>query len=424
MRFALPSMFSQQASPIVADFGSSSVKLLQVSSGEKPTVTALAEIVVPDELRGGALDRRFEHFATEFPKVFSEAGFRGRRIVLSPSGGQMLIQHMQVTGTDPYTVNEQIKSQLQNQLGVAPGNVVIRSVAVGEFMREGTAKSEHIVFAIARDDVMRYVELFKRLRIQVVGVHDEIQAMLHAFDHLHRRGDDAKVNTLYVDLGWGSTKVAIAHGSNLAFAKRVAIGGRHFDQVVAQALKCDLTAARARRMSEDLMPLRQAPATTQQAAKEGEGGLAMLRAGMAQATTDARLEEVRSPSAAATDERRSGGTGKALGNAIPNGHGPLRSQINFTDQVEGLSDELSMCVRYHQATFPDRHIDRLVFLGGEARQIGLCQFLAESLRLPARAGDPLARLVGERKPAGLPDPEQAHPAWAVACGLAASPTDL
>ena len=41
-------MFSAQASPIAVDFGSSSIKLLQIASPEKPTLVAAAELPVPE----------------------------------------------------------------------------------------------------------------------------------------------------------------------------------------------------------------------------------------------------------------------------------------------------------------------------------------------------------------------------------------
>jgi Tfp pilus assembly PilM family ATPase len=419
------SMFSSlsTSTPIVADFGSSSLKLLQTSPGDKPTVIAAAEIPVPDELRGQTLDRRFEHFAQQLPKVLKDNGFKGRRVVCSPSSGQMLVQHMQVPAQDDPI--DLIKAQLQQQLNIDTSGVVVRSVRVSD-QPNSQGKVEHIAFAIARDDVMRYVELFKKLKIQVAAVHNEVQALLHAFDHINRRDSDVDVSTLYIDLGWGSTKVAIGHGARLVFAKCIALGGRHFDSVVAQAFKCDLASARARRMSEDFLPLRQAPAPVagQKPASGDEGGLAMLRAGMAQADTDARLESIQQPAAQATEDRRGLGAPKALGSDVPEGSGPIRMGVDFTEQLESLADELSMCTRYHAACFPGRAIDRVVFLGGEARQIGLCQYLAEALGLPAKSGDPLARLLGTTPPPGLPDPGQPHPAWAVACGLCVAPVDL
>ena len=40
-------MFSGQCSPIAIDFGSASVKLLQIGAGETPALVAAAELAVP-----------------------------------------------------------------------------------------------------------------------------------------------------------------------------------------------------------------------------------------------------------------------------------------------------------------------------------------------------------------------------------------
>lgn len=431
-------MFSSHTGPIVADFGSSSVKLLQLSGGEKPTVIAAAELVIPDDLRSGSIDRRFEYFASELPKLLDSAGFKGKRIVCCPASAQMLVQHMQVNGVDPYAVKEQINTNLEQQLGVPMRGLIVRSIPVGDASREGQGKSEHIVFATARDDVMRYVELFKRMKRQLVGVHNEVQSLIYAFEHINRRTEDADVATLYVDIGWGSTKVVIGHGTSIVFAKCIALGGKHFDNLVAQCLRCDIATARARRLTEDLLPLRQAPAPTQAKSRQDsldEGGLAMLRAGQAKADADDRvasrtapdsleqLDKLR-PAVGVEEDRRGGGSHPSLGPNVPIGDGPVRSPVDFRELLESLSDELSMCARYHAACFAGKPIQRVIFLGGEARQIGLCQYLAESLHLSAKVGDPLARLLGPTPPAGLPEPDQAHPSWAVACGLCTAPTDL
>ena len=84
-----------------------------------------------------------------------------------------------------------------------------------------------------------------------------------------------------------------------------------------------------------------------------------------------------------------------------------------------------MCVRYHHSLFPQQDIDRIIFLGGEARNITLCQHVARELHLPAQLGDPLTRLEHKRslRTPGL-TLGQPQPGWAVACGLCTSPTDL
>ncbi len=84
-----------------------------------------------------------------------------------------------------------------------------------------------------------------------------------------------------------------------------------------------------------------------------------------------------------------------------------------------------MCLRYHQSLFRDRKVERVIFTGGESRDIGLCQHVAKSLRLPAQLGDPLSLHQYKRslRTPGL-SLGQPQPGWAVACGLCTAPTDL
>jgi Tfp pilus assembly PilM family ATPase len=93
---------------------------------------------------------------------------------------------------------------------------------------------------------------------------------------------------------------------------------------------------------------------------------------------------------------------------------------------ETLVDELQLCLGYHGSVFADRPVEKIVFLGGESRQLSLCQKIAQALRLPAQLGDPLARLI---RPQGTPPPtgvdlRQSQPAWAVPMGLCLLPTNL
>ena len=68
MRFG---MFRSHYSPILADFGSSGVKLMQSTTGEFPTVAAAAFIPFSDDMRSRPVEERFELLAREMPELFS-----------------------------------------------------------------------------------------------------------------------------------------------------------------------------------------------------------------------------------------------------------------------------------------------------------------------------------------------------------------
>jgi Tfp pilus assembly PilM family ATPase len=106
----------------------------------------------------------------------------------------------------------------------------------------------------------------------------------------------------------------------------------------------------------------------------------------------------------------------------------LDSRAEAVDQacaplLAKLVDELQLCRRYYESTFPNKPVDRLVFVGGEARQRTLCQQIAQSMGLAAQVGDPLVRM-GRVSDIGIEsgiDRRQPQPGWAVAIGLSLGP---
>ena len=401
--------FTKAVTPIVADFGAGSVKLLQLSSGETPAIIAAHEIELPEDVRNN-VDRRFAFIADTLPDVLKQGGFKGRRIVCSPSSSHFTVQQVDTQIDGPISTSDQIRGEVANRLGCASASVVVRSFQMPS-TRSG--RSEHMCLAIARDDVMRHVDVFKRCRMDLVGVHSDHTAMMYGFEHLHRRTEDDSVVTMYVDAGWGAVKVAIGKGTDLVFARIVQVGGRHMDQVGAELWKIGAKDARQRRIEEEhAVEAKPAEVTVDETS-------AVLRAGIAKAhnaEASARQEE------AATGlmlDRRSKPT------ALPGGSvSPSKSTSGFHEVYDTIADELSLCVRYASAAVGSSTIHRLVFLGGESRSRMLSAHLARTIGVKACVGDPLQRyLAATPEGAGAIDPSCEHPEWAVACGLCAAPVE-
>jgi len=365
------SMFLPQTSPIAIDFGSSSVKLMQAAPGNPPTLLAAVGLRIPDELREDRI-LRIDYLEKQLPRMLRKGGFRGRRVICSIPSSDTLIQHMQITTAPGIKEEETVKMQLSGQRGMSGRGMVVRTYHVTEVHREGESLSEVICFAIGREAVMRYVQLLRKCKLETVGVHSEVIGMVRAFDHMQPTDSKGGVATLYVDVGCASTNVAITHDVQLVFARCIQIGGTQLDERLAKRLGCDIATARAQRISEQVL-------AGGQNAAQPSGGVATA------AAPDDALAEV----------------------------------------AGSIADELSMCVRYHQSLFRGQPINRIIFVGGEARNIPLCQHIARELQLPAQLGDPLARYEHKRS---LRTPGlalgQPQPGWAVVCGLGNAPTDL
>jgi hypothetical protein len=110
---------------------------------------------------------------------------------------------------------------------------------------------------------------------------------------------------------------------------------------------------------------------------------------------------------------------------------PVKSEQAFqveqacAEPLRKLIEELDLCRRYYESTFPSKPVDRLIFVGGEARHRPLCQQIARELGLAAQLGDPLVRMgrVSEVSIESGIDRRQPQPAWAVAIGLSMGPVN-
>ena len=419
MRF---SMLPSQLSPIGIDIGSSSVKALQVVGRDRPRLHAVAELEIPDTIRPD-LEKRYAFLEEEIPALLRAHDFRGRRIVCAPLASQVLVQPIQVErGANENESQSIAAAQLEAQIECVPGSLVVRALPIAQSSRDGRATTEMLCWAMAREDSMRYVDLFKTAKCKLVGLHSQVRALVSAFEHLNRRSSDSTVCTMYVDLGWGGMKIVVAHGTEMVFAKQVQIGGRQLDGLVAEGTGCDVFTARMRRIADGITEDERPLSAARDRAVAGDG-LAVLRAGLAQ---EGAQPAVDAAAVSTVEDRRNGMIPPELTSQVQPSSDPviMAGGVNCSEIIESMADELSMCARYHGSLFGGRKIDRVVFLGGEARSTALCRRLAQSLNVSAQLGDPLARFAEGPHDSRLPDPGHASPSWAVVCGLCTAPVDL
>lgn len=396
------SMFSSSVSPIAIDFGSAYVRMLQVSPGEKPAVVAVVELELPDSVRTDPA-KRTDYLGDELPRVFRKGRFKGKRVCFSIPSAQTFVTHLGVPAAGP-PADEYVAMHMHAQTNVPPANMVIRTVDVKDVHRNGVACKETICFAVPRDAVMRHIDLLKRCKMEVVGVHTEQHAVVWAFHHIHKRKGDDQITNMYVDLGWGGTKVGISHGRDLMFAKTIHIGGRLFDQHIADTLHCDLASARAHRIAC-------ATAIQRSAARQK----AAVGAGTGSALLDTALSQ-RGGTATGAD-RRTGALPASLHETGPTKESFAPEGVNLDELFTALLDELRMCARYHRSLFESRPIDRIIFVGGEAQNGELCRAIAADLNLPGVVGDPIARLKLDDETKSAFNGTHITPGWTVACGL-------
>jgi type IV pilus assembly protein PilM len=377
------SWFTPGANPIGVDFGSDGLRMAQVAvdNGE-PRLVAAARADVPPHVRNDPA-AKLNFFADAARELWAQGNFRGRRAVLSLPASVMTIQHLRLPKGDDETIKKSLPWECGGKLPYDPTHALLRHVSAGEVFADGEQKMEVIVMAAQREWVNQFLAAAAKARLDVVGMNVEPRTIVDCFGHIYRRKTDAESVTMYVDIGCGGTRATIARGQQVYFARTIALGGDALTRAVANDIKIGFDDAR------------------------------LLRVKHCHAQTAADVVR-------ASGERRQGLYGNDSASENPE---IARVEQACQETLDRLAQELSLCRRYHEATFPSLPVDRLVFVGGEARQRWVCVSIARALDLAAQVGDPMVRMARSTDvgPESGIDRRVPQPDWSVALGLSLGP---
>ena len=390
------------------DFGVSALKAIQIEPGHSPRLIAAAAIDTPYHLLHDD-EQRLTFQRSSLPKLIRGNAFVGRRAVCSVSSLRTLVQSVQVQRTQGVPITDLVNEQIKQITGRDPRSLIIRQCEVCEVNRAGQKRTEVICFAMPRDVVITHMKALRGARLDPVGIHCEHTASLRSFVALAGKKADNATLSLYLDLGYGSTNVIIARGDTPLHAKTVHIAGRGLDHELAQRWGCPIVEARQRRV--DLAGAGAEDSGAETESSEPAPARRSLAAGAPEPGADA-MPETSTISAPPAQEAGTAGAGAILEEAL-------------ASHLDSLTEEIRMCLRYFNALFPSEKIERIIFMGGEARSLRMCKVIARGLRLPAQIADPLTPLEKPKseKRSGV-DLSVPQPGWTVPLGLCAARTDL
>jgi type IV pilus assembly protein PilM len=430
-----------KCNPIGVDFGSDCLRMAQVQwTGSEYKLIAAASADVPSHLRIDP-NGRLNYFTETIRDLLAQGDFKGRSAVLGLPAAWMHIQHLRMPKLDEESLRKALPFEARGKLPIDPGAALLRHLIAGDVYQDQEPKTEVIVMAAKRDLVNQFLASAARSKLDVVGMNVEPKALLDCFNFVYRRKGDSEITQCFVDIGCGATRAMIARGGEILFARVIPIGGDHFNRAVSQALKitaddarllriklcCQQPALDEHREKQEIRPALpttaapEAPTTAPPAEDSIDNSFALLGAGMEQTRKQAMGMEqhpVAAPVATAVAEAPA---------PAPAGDAQQAQAVEqaCTEPLTKLVEELDLCRRYYEATFPSKPVERLVFVGGEARQRTLCQHIARGMGLAAQVGDPMVRMsrisdIGVES--GI-DRRQPQPTWAVAIGLSMGPAN-
>jgi type IV pilus assembly protein PilM len=394
---------------IGVDFGSDCLRLAQVQQVDGDfRLVAAASADVPPHVRRDP-QARLAFFTENIRELLTQAPFRGRQAILALPASVMHIQHLRVAKMDDEALKKAIPWEARGKMPIDPAHALLRHIVAGEIYHEQESKLEVICMAAAREWINQFLAAAAKAKLDVIGMNVEPIALVDCFSHVYRRKADHDMTQCFVDIGTCGTRAIIARSGKVLFARNIPIGGDHFTGIVSQALKINIEDARTLRVKLATVPAR---------VETGYAPGAALSPARPADPTELHVESV-------DDDEDSNRDDNELHNPSSTAErAQLAEQARRVETacqsvVDQLVGELDLCRRYYEATFANAPVERLIFIGGEARQRGLCQHIARELNLAAQVGDPMCRM-GKKSDIGLDgglDRRTPQPAWSVAIGL-------
>jgi type IV pilus assembly protein PilM len=440
--------FAPRANPIGVDFGSDCLRLAQVQfvNGE-PRLIAAASADVPTHVRSSQ-SARLAFFVETTRDLLAQGRFQSRQAVLALPAAAMHIQHLRMARLSDEETRKALAWEARGKLPIDPSQALLRHIIAGEVYHDQEPQNEVIVMAASRQFIEQFLASAAKARLDVIGMNVEPKALVDCFGHIYRRKTDAETVNCFLDIGLSSSRAVIARGQQIFFARTIPIGGEHFNRAVAMAMRISMEEAKLLRIKlchsqvpgtvgEDgrraisVADLPPGDATEQTPDASGGGqetdsALPLLDAGLQACSRHVR------ETAQLRAAIQAGGAAPARPlTAAEHAAAELAQQARQVEQacrepLKKLAAELDLCRRYYESTFPSAPVQRLIFVGGEARQRALCQHIAREMGLAAQVGDPLVRM-GRISDVGMEsgiDRRQPQPGWAVAIGLSLGPVHV
>ncbi len=208
-------------------------------------------------------------------------------------------------------------------------------------------KQELLCIGINGQVAQGYVEQLEAKGAQVLSVTVPLHASLRSFDKLYRRDGDEKITSMLIHLDEHSSIIMIAHGSHCAFARKLLLNP-----------------------TTNEVPWQAPSSENGQSTSEGEF------------------------------ERRNKNAPCGLHEMMPS-----------NTLIDGLLEqELRRCLQHHDALFPQRAVDRIIFSGSAASDTKKCAAIASNLGVAGYIADPSAWIEGAESCAS-------GPSWTTAAGM-------
>lgn len=359
--------FSSSQGLVGIDIGSRAIKLMQIREQQgQITVVGAAKEQCVDQDGEHVLD---ESLAQRLRMAISSNGFTGRRCVVSLPRTALHVQSLRLPQMPDNELHQAAVWEAADRFNLDREAMEIQTLRTGGVVQSGSSgesREEVLVIAASHELLNRYLQPVLDAGLRPVAVDTGFAAIARLLSRQLRREKDQSHIRAVLEVGAGGTTFMILRGDRIAFCKPLGIGGKRFNEAVADHLDMDPIAAaelRAARIA---------------AAREKRSDLSTPD----QSTDRAVFEAVR----------------------------PLMGE---------LAKEVTLCLRYFSVTFRGKPPEALILAGGDGLEPHMEEMIQQGCKVPVvfdDAGNTLA-MISEQLHQGEHRAKEPAACWAAAAGL-------
>ncbi|MBI1335683.1 MAG: hypothetical protein GC164_01825 [Phycisphaera sp.] len=367
----MPGWFGQSREPIGIDFGSHSIRMMQLrtAQGDGPFVaTAAARHELPADLPAAGEDRA-KAIGKIIAQMLSSGPFVGKRVVTSLPSSAIQYKNLRLPRMPADEIKSAVEWEASDRLNLGADKAAVQFFDAGEVRQGDDIRQEVILLAATHKAVDEHMLALSTAGLEPIAVECVPSALARCLSTGTELDPDAAAQVV-IDFGYAATKALIVRNGRVVFFKNIEVGAQALDRAVAEKLAIDLAdACELRRKDRGVVPQASdvSPAVD---------------------TTNA------------TD--RDGAIRRAVYDAM-------------RESITELAREIGLCLRYYSVTFRGRRPESALLIGGEAYDLRLPGLLSGEAGVEVATGDPLTRVdcSAVEKVLG-----ESHCEWGVAAGLA------
>lgn len=354
--------------PIGLDLSTTGAKLVQLRK-TRAGLSLIDAMRIDAPLNNtGDVQARVSHVLDAVRRRWSTTGFKGRRCVVGIGQELLRIRSIRQPRMPRDEADNAVALEAPDRLGFDPETPTeIGWIRAGEVRQSDQLRDEVIVLGAETSSMEWLIDALVGIGVRPIAIEPSFVGSARCFERAGRRAADDSICRLLLDIGYGSTDLIILRGSTIAFYKKLNVGGMRMNQLVAERLGLEFSAA------ADLRKQRIQPGRR-------------------------RIDGLR-------DER----TEHAIFEAIR----PV---------IDELAREVGMCLRYYAVSFTGARPSFAIVVGGEAAEPNLVQHLERGIGLPTRIGHTFENLQLGGSLAGLDESPLAD--WAAPVGLSLRAADV